>query len=125
MVGELNKMKIVPLTIIIFLSYAFAQTDNGVKVDSPCEHPVIKKAQIEGLNSLKISEIPKFWFMAFRCKRHAKKSGEEVDLRSLFEEKKQQNYEKAHHISGLGTCCLVMTVFIVFYSYVGYMMGGD
>jgi len=113
------------LLVVILFSWTFAQTEKAIKPDNPCDHPVIKKAQTEGLNSLSILEIPQFLLATIQCKRHAKKTGEKVDFDSLYKQKNQQNYETSQQLSGIGTCCLVVTALITFYSFVGYMLGAD
>ena len=118
-------MKGIFLLLFFFVSWASSQPETKDKTPQPCEHPVIKKAQTEGLNSLTLKEIPQFWFMAFQCKRQAKKAGEKINFRSLYKQKQQQNFEEARQLSGIGTCCLVVTALILSYSYLGHVIGAD
>jgi len=118
-------MKRLFLALIILASLTSAQQNKESRPTTPCDHPIIKKARTEGLNSLTFKESLQFVYRAIQCKRYAKKTGEEIDFRSLFKQKQKQNFEEARQLSGVGTCCLIVTVLIVFYSYYGYMMGAD
>ncbi len=118
-------MKRIILLLFVCLPCVFAQEKEESEVTNPCEHPIIIKAQTSGLNSLTFREIPQFWFKAFQCKRHAKKTGEKSDFSNLYKQKHRQNFDEARQLSGIGSCCFVITISIMFYSYFGHLAGAN
>ncbi len=116
-----------PIFIVLILSFPLlsqeAQTDKPEVIPSThCEHPVLQKALIQGLNSLSPVEIPQYWLKSWQCKQYAKKMGKEIDFKTLYEQKELENYREAEEISGIGSSCAIVISIILFYSYYGYFM---
>lgn len=120
-------ISIKPILIVLIVFFPLfsqeAQTDESEIIPTtPCEHSVLQKAQIQGLNSLSPVEIPQYWIRLWQCKQYTKKMGKEVDFKTLYEQKELENYREAEEISGIGSSYAIVITIILFYSYYGYFM---
>lgn len=111
--------------ICLVVSPLFSQTEEEKVEPDLCAHPIIEKARNEGLNGLSLKEIPQFWALSILCKRQAKKRGLEVSFKELYNSKRKTNYEEGRTLSGIGSCCVMVSTLILFYSYWGLLMGAD
>lgn len=110
--------------ILVWPSISHAQHP-GAGDSLICGHPIIKKAQEKGLNSLSVKQIPLFWMAVVRCKLKTRKTDEKVEFGHLFRQKQNENFENSREISGPGTCVLTVAGVTLLYYYVGYLAGAE
>lgn len=118
-------MKLVLVTVLSLFTFTAAQEEMPKEPPAACEHPVLVKARSAGLNALTVKEIPRFWVKSILCKREAKKRGETIDFKDLYSGKRRSNFEESRKLSGIGSCCVMVSTLILFYSYWGLLMGAD
>jgi len=117
------------LLIVVLLTFVSiqAQTEETSVISdpNPCEHPIIQKALVDGLNSLTLREIPEYWYRTWLCKRYAKKAGIAVDFSSAREQKREELRQPIEEISGPGAFCATCVTVVVVFSYYSYFAGPE
>ena len=116
--------------ILILLSFASLMAQNSETTaaettPNPCEHPLIRKALVDGLNSLTLKEVPEYWYQAWLCKRYAKKAGIAVDFSAARGRKREELRQPVEEISGPGAFCATCVTVVVVFSYYSYLAGPE
>ena len=84
-----------------------------------CNHPIITKANQNGLISLKLREIPSFVFFDVKCKIQAKRENIKLEKSTLFKEKQTFQHNLNKKISGPGALVATLSSVLLFYTYIG------
>ena len=84
-----------------------------------CNHPIITKANQNGLISLKLREIPSFIFLDVKCKIQAKRENIKLEKSTLFKEKQTFQHNLNKKISGPGALVATLSSVLLFYTYIG------
>ena len=118
------------IVILVLLASATIQAQSNVEQKpasepTPCEHPIIRKALVDGLNSLTLEEIPQYWYRAWLCKRYAKKSGITVDFSSARGRKREELRQPKEELSGPGAFCATCVTVVLVFSYYSYFAGPE
>ncbi len=118
------------IVILVLLASASVQAQSNVEKPlvtspTPCEHPIIRKALVDGLNSLTLKEIPQYWYQAWLCKRYAKKAGITVDFSAARTRKQEELRHPLEEISGPGAFCATCITVVVVFSYYSYFAGPE
>lgn len=102
----------------------YSQTPSSIVEDepSPCQSPILLKAQTQGLKSLKPDEIVEYWVRSWQCKRYAKRVGQDINLGYLQKQKQEEYYRESKELSGLGSCFTTVIIITVLYSYVSFAL---
>lgn len=100
--------------ILIFAAVGISVTSaqEKQKEDHPCKAPIIQKVKENGMRSLKVWEVPLFYWHRQKCRKAINNS---AYLTKVIEDQHEADYEASKSLQGFTSCvayCAIASVFI-------------